>query len=911
MDELILEFLTETNESLGEVDGQMVELERDPNNVELLSNIFRLVHTIKGTCGFLGLSRLEKVAHHAENVLGKFRDGDLEVTPEYVTLIFESIDRIKMILSELEETGSEPEGDDSALIAKLDEVYEGAGAKKDTPPPPPVEEKKEEKVVGMATEEELEAAFANAKGPDELEAEAKAAEEEAKKAAEVAKAETAKKEKAQKNNSKAATKESSVAAQSLRVNVDVLENLMTMVSELVLTRNQLLQILRTQKESEFSAPLQRLNHVVSELQEGVMKTRMQPIGNAWAKLPRIIRDLSIELGKKIDLEMNGKDTELDRQVLDMIKDPLTHMVRNSGDHGIEMPEDRVKVGKPETGKIKLDAYHEGGHIIIKISDDGKGLSLDKIKEKAIANGIATEEELETMPPQAIYQFIFNAGFSTAEKVTAVSGRGVGMDVVRTNIEKIGGSIELTSQEGKGSTFTIKIPLTLAIVSALIVEASGERFAIPQLAVQELVMASEQSEYQIEKINNAPVLRLRDRLLPLVSLKDLMKLENPEENNGIKEEVEKEETSSTTDSEHRYIVVTQVGSYSFGIIVDRVFDTEEIVVKPVSNILKDIEMFSGNTILGDGSVIMILDPAGIAKTTGKSDTSEGAESKDSDEILGNRELEKTTLLLFATGDKAPKAVPLALVSRLESIKVSDIEYANGQMLIQYRGKLMQLLPFSSDYDVNASEDEDRPVLVFTDNDRAMGLLVDEIIDIVEEHIDVEILGNNDGVIGSAIISGKATDVIDVGYYIRKNNKDWYKNHGDEAFGSEEEEKRKILLVDDSPFFRNMLTPLLSVAGYDVTTLDSPIAALEMCEKGAQFDVIVSDIEMPEMNGFEFAEKVKSGSNWQQTPMVALTSHATPEDMDRGSSVGFNEYIAKFDRDTLLDTISKTLAQKGGE
>lgn len=906
MDELILEFLTETNESLGEVDGQMVELERDPNNIELLSNIFRLVHTIKGTCGFLGLSRLEKVAHHAENVLGKFRDGDLEVTPEYVTLIFESIDRIKMILSELEETGSEPEGDDTALIAKLDAVYEGAVAKEDTPPPPPVEEKKEEKVVGMATEEELEAAFANAKGPDELEAEAKAAEEEAKKAAEAAK-----KDKAKKNNSKAAPKESSVAAQSLRVNVDVLENLMTMVSELVLTRNQLLQILRTQKESEFGTPLQRLNHVVSELQEGVMKTRMQPIGNAWAKLPRIIRDLSIELGKKIDLEMKGKDTELDRQVLDMIKDPLTHMVRNSGDHGIELPEDRVKAGKPETGKIKLEAYHEGGHIIIKISDDGKGLSLDKIKEKAVANGLATEEELETMPSQSIYQFIFKAGFSTAEQVTAVSGRGVGMDVVRTNIEKIGGSIELTSQEGKGSTFTIKIPLTLAIVSALIVESAGERFAIPQLAVRELVMASEQSEYQIEKINNAPVLRLRDHLLPLVSLKNLMKLESPTQNCEVEAEVEEQETSDCTDSEHRYIVVTQVGSYSFGIIVDRVFDTEEIVVKPVSNILKDIEMFSGNTILGDGSVIMILDPAGIAKTTGKSDTSEGADSKKEEDILGSRELEKTTLLLFAAGDKAPKTVPLALVSRLESIKVSDIEYANGQMLIQYRGKLMQLLPFSSDYDVNALEGEDRPVLVFTDNDRAMGLLVDEIIDIVEEHIDVEIAGNSDGIMGSAIISGKATDVIDVGYYIRKNNKDWYKNHGDEAFGSNEEEKRKILLVDDSPFFRNMLTPLLSVAGYDVTTLDSPIAALEMCEKGAQFDVIVSDIEMPEMNGFEFAEKVKSGSNWQQTPMVALTSHATPEDMDRGSSVGFNEYIAKFDRDTLLDTISKTLSQKGGE
>ncbi|MCC7046095.1 MAG: chemotaxis protein CheW, partial [Alphaproteobacteria bacterium] len=315
-------------------------------------------------------------------------------------------------------------------------------------------------------------------------------------------------------------KESSVAGQSIRVHVDLLENLMTMVSELVLTRNQLLQILRSQQESEFAAPLQRLSQVTSELQEGVMKTRMQPIGNAWAKLPRIVRDLSHELNKKIELVMLGAETELDRQVLELIRDPLTHMVRNSGDHGIEMPSDRAAAGKPETGTITLNAYHEGGHIIIEIADDGRGLNTAKIKAKAVASGLATEAELEEMSEQQIHMFIFRAGFSTAAQVTAVSGRGVGMDVVRTNIEKIGGTVELRSREGKGTTAVIKIPLTLAIVSALIVECAGERFAIPQMSVLELVRASSTSEHAIENINGAPVMRLRDRLLPLVSLRDL-------------------------------------------------------------------------------------------------------------------------------------------------------------------------------------------------------------------------------------------------------------------------------------------------------------------------------------------------------------------------------------------------------
>ncbi|MGH1455751.1 MAG: hybrid sensor histidine kinase/response regulator [Alphaproteobacteria bacterium] len=926
MDDLIVEFITETNESLEELDVDLVNLEQNPNDKDLLGKIFRLMHTIKGTCGFLALPRLEKVAHHAENVLGRFRDGDLEVTPGYVTLIFESIDQIKYIVGEIEETSKEPEGSDKELIARLDAAYEGkdvsgnasnVGESTSAAPVealPTIEEK--ELAPGEASLAELEAAFASAPGMDGIvnPADLQDATETPPPPPPPPPIKAEKEKTSNKPEAKSAT-----ANQTLRVNVDVLEDLMTMVSELVLTRNQLLQIVRANGETEFTTPLQRLNHVVSELQEGVMKTRMQPIGNAWSKLPRIIRDLSIELDKKIDLEMRGQDTELDRQVLEMIKDPLTHMVRNSGDHGIETPAERVAAGKPENGKILLNAFHEGGHILIQISDDGKGLPEDKIRDKIISNGLATADELAEMSSQQIQQFIFKAGFSTAAAVTSVSGRGVGMDVVRTNIEKIGGSIELKSTEGKGSTFTIKIPLTLAIVSALIVEASGERFAIPQLSVRELVMISENSDNHIEYIKGIPVFRLRDRLLPLVSLNTVLGLGD----DGIlnEEQVIAKDVEAQSDEEdsieaievaklprkNLYIVIAQVGAYDFGIIVDKVFDTEEIVVKPVAQILKNMTLFSGNTILGDGSVIMILDPNGIASASGNLD----ADTQDSSSAVEEHKSDsakKTSLLLFDVGDNTPKAVPLSLVARLENVQMNNVEYSSGQMMVQYRGSLMPLVTFNSS--INLEGEKEKPVLVFADKGVSMGIIVNDIIDIIEERVDVQLSTSQNGLLGSAIINGSATDVVDITYFLNSVGQNWFKDHGDEPFGQEETTssslKKKLLLVDDSPFFRNMLTPLLSVAGYEVTTVDSPSEAIALLEKGLDFDVIVSDIEMPDMDGFQFADYIKRSENrWKETPMVALSSHATPADIERGMSVGFSGYVAKFDKDALISTLSQTL------
>src|SRR5216683_3037839 len=684
MDDLLREFLTETSESLDTVDNQLVRFEQEPNNAKILDNIFRLVHTIKGTCGFLGLPRLEALAHAAETLMGKFRDG-MPVTGQAVTLILTTIDRIKDILGQLEATEAEPEGNDQDLIGELEAMVERGMAEMAAASAAPEQAVKAEPAAtqgatqeategslvaqtlerplrpGEVSLDELERAFretsievapAHETAPAPAPASA-AAQPQATAQPRPAAAKTA----AGKSPGDADAPESDrVANQSIRVNVDTLEHLMTMVSELVLTRNQLLEISRRNEDTEFKVPLQRLSNVTAELQEGVMKTRMQPIGNAWQKLPRIVRDLSGELGKQIELEMHGADTELDRQVLDLIKDPLTHMVRNSADHGLETPAERAACGKPEQGTIRLSAYHEGGHIIICIADNGRGLNTEKIKAKAVASGLVSEADLEKMTEAQIHKFIFAPGFSTAAAVTSVSGRGVGMDVVRTNIDQIGGTIDIKSVAGEGSSVTIKIPLTLAIVSALIVEAAGDRFAIPQLAVVELVRARANSEHRIERIKDTAVLRLRNKLLPLMHLKKLLKIDD----------------GSSSDPENGFIVVTQVGSQTFGIVVDGVFHTEEIVVKPMSTKLRHIDMFSGNTILGDGAVIMIIDPNGIAKALGAS----GAASHEiADENAAQRASaaeQLTSLLVFRAGSSQPKAVPLGLVTRLEEIAADKIE-----------------------------------------------------------------------------------------------------------------------------------------------------------------------------------------------------------------------------------------------
>jgi two-component system, chemotaxis family, sensor kinase CheA len=457
-----------------------------------------------------------------------------------------------------------------------------------------------------------------------------------------------------------------------------------------------------------------------------------------------------------------------------------------------------------------------------------------------------------------------------------------MDVVRANIDQIGGTIDVKSVHGRGTSFTIKIPLTLAIVSALIVEAGGDRFAIPQLSVIELVRAQANSDHRIERIKDTPVLRLRNKLLPLIHLKKLLKMDGAE----------------TSEPENGFIVVTQVGSHTFGIVVDGVFHTEEIVVKPMSTKLRHINMFSGNTILGDGSVIMIIDPNGIAQTVGSAAT----QSSDEAEAQQAAHLEKTvSLLVFRAGSNQPKAVPLSLVTRLEEIDCKKIELSNGRHLVQYRGQLMPLVRVSDE--VRVRTEGAQPLLVFSDAGRSMGLVVDEIVDIVEDRLDIQVGSETMGVLGSAVIKGQATEIIDIGHFLPLAFEDWFrrKEMRQDAL------TRTLLFVDDSPFFRNMLVPVLKAAGYDVHAVGAPDEALALIKKGQKFDVIVSDIEMPGMNGFELAEAIRADARGTQVPIIALSSMTSPAAIERGRQAGFHDFVAKFDRQGLIAALKESTVE----
>jgi two-component system, chemotaxis family, sensor kinase CheA len=816
MDELLGDFLTETAESLLTVDNEIVTFERDPSNREVLNNIFRLVHTIKGTCGFLNLPRLERLAHAAETVLGKVRDGQVEVTPAMVGETLAAIDAIKAILGVLGATGKEPEGDDEALIARLgDTLSADAGV--------------------------------TAAGP------------------------------AEPVDPVAARDGGTRVNQSIRVSVSLLEQLMTTVSELVLTRNELQQHIRGLKDERLLAPLQRLSAQVGELQESVMRTRMQPISNAWSALPRLVRSLSVELGKPIELETHGGDTELDRQLLELIKDPLAHMVRNAADHGIESPEARKAAGKDARGRIVLRAGQEGGHIVITLADDGRGIDTGRLRDKAVALGLLGSGEAAQLSAPQLQRLIFHAGLATAAAVTSVSGRGVGMDVVKSNIEKIGGTIDLDSTPGKGTLFTIRIPLTLAIMPALIVAAAGERFAVPQMAVVELVRAGAGSEHRIERIDSAPVLRLRGRLLPLVDLAGLL---------GIGGDAPL----------GSYVLVVRAGNVAFGLVVDHIFDTEEIVVKPVAPILKGLNVYSGNAILGDGQVIMILDANGIAQQV--CGVGEAESEAEAERELHGHVSDTDSMLVFRAGEGGPKAVPLSLVARLEEFDVAAIEWSEGRPLVQYRDTLVPLLPVAGDSEVR--REGRQPVLMFADGERMVGLVVDAVLDIVEASVEVRMASDTPARLGTAVIGGKATELLDVAYYLNLASR-----AAPARDASEAEAKSRVLIVDDSAFFRNMLKPLLSAAGYRVTTAASADEALALRDEGERFDLILSDIEMPGLSGVEFAREVRGDDRWQRVPLVALSSLTADDHVREGRAAGFNQYVAKFDRGLLLEAVARQL------
>ena len=747
--DIVKDFLIESHENLDRLDRELVELEKNPANKGALASIFRTIHTIKGTCGFLRFNKLEKLTHVGENLLSRLRDGALTLTPEITTALLDTVDAVRQMLEHIERDGSEGERNDGPLIDTLTTLQQVPATQASEQTGPSIGEILMER-AGVSQEVILQAAEKQKKGDPRHLGEI-LVEQKAVRPSDVVEALRIQ------QSSRAS---GGVLDSSVRVDVHLLDKLMNLVGELVLARNQVLQYGKKIKDRNFMAASQRLNLITTELQEGVMKTRMQPIGNIWGQFPRTVRDVALACGKQVVIEMEGKETELDKTIIEAIKDPLTHLVRNSVDHGIESPEARARAGKDATGRVMLRASHEGGQVHIEICDDGAGLDSERIRQKALGKGLVSAEQAIRMTDRDIVNLIFMPGFSTAEKVSKVSGRGVGMDVVRTNIEKIGGTVDVQSRPGLGTTVHMRIPLTLAIIPALIVTGGSERYAIPQVCLLELVhLEAEQAASRIERVHGALVHRLRGRLLPLVFLEQALGAEQ----------------SRAADRKGAVnIVVLQANDQQFGLVVDEIKDTEEIVVKPLGRQLKGVSAFAGATIMGDGKVALILDPVGLAQRArvigGAAQRIVKEQERTAEEKAGGN---RQTLLLFQIGQSGRMAVPLSLVARLEEFPRSAVERSGSQQVVQYRGRIMPLVNISAAVEVSglAEEGAGSPahsplqVLVHSESGRSVGLVVDRILDIVEEEILVEKVGQRRGVLGSAVVQKRVTDLLDIHELLR--------------------------------------------------------------------------------------------------------------------------------------------------
>ena len=755
MDEAIQEFLVESDENLSKVEQDLLELETHPDGADILANIFRAIHTVKGTCSFLGYSKLESLAHTGETLLSLLRDGDISLTPNIASALLKMVDAIRNMLTCIQENGNDGQEEYRELKALLTDLQKGEIASLG-----------QESVTSGAVSAEKDVVSAPAAEEESSSPSTKAQEESEACAASDLAIEIGKDspvgaiaslDKQDKGAPIGEGKSQSVVDSSIRVDVGLLDKLMNMVGELVLTRNQILQCPVIQDDASLQTSSQRLSLITSELQEGIMKTRMQPIGNIFGKFPRVVRDLAMNCGKQIRIEMEGKETELDKTLVEAIKDPLTHLVRNSVDHGIEKPDVREANGKDQEGILLLRAYHEGGQVNIEITDDGGGINTQKVSETAMKRGVVTQEQISRMSERELLNLIFMPGFSTAEKVTNVSGRGVGMDVVKTNIEKIGGTIDIQTNLGKGTTFKLKVPLTLAIIPALIITTGHERFAIPQVSLLELVrLEGDQIKKFIDTVHGASVCRLRGSLLPLLYLNEMVGLTFQHSENV--EEGENEDVVN--------IVVLQADTERFGLVVDEINDTEEIVVKPLSKQLKGVPVFAGATIMGDGRVALILDVLGLVNREGMATPHAEGEGIRVDQIGGNvgGNGHRQTLLIVKVGEEGQMAIPLKMVARLEEIKSSSLEQASGQEVIQYRGDILPIIRLDQVLCMPASSEagmaEALQMVVISHEQRRIGLVVDRIVDIVDEHLQAERAANKPAILCSAVIQEHVTDVLDV-------------------------------------------------------------------------------------------------------------------------------------------------------
>jgi two-component system chemotaxis sensor kinase CheA len=845
--DVVREFLVESYENLSRLDQDLIELELRPKDTALLASVFRTIHTIKGTCGFFAFSTLEKITHQAETLLSQLRDGKRELNPSLISLILQTVDATRKVLASIEASGKE--GPD--LYEDLTEQLR-------------VEAQRLDGTETQSSPHELPDAAAGrhkeVNSPDHPDG-AKAEEDVA--------------------------KSSAIVDANIRVGVVHLDKLMDLVGELVLTRNQILQFNAEREDPALNATSQRLNLITTELQEGVMKTRMQPIGMVWSKLPRVVRDMAVALGKQIRLEMDGADTELDRTIIEAIKDPLVHLVRNSCDHGIEPSDVRTSAGKSPQGKLTLRAYHEGGQVNIEIGDDGTGIDVVQVKQKAVEKGLLRPEQAEKLSDREALNLIFQPGFSTAKTVTKVSGRGVGMDVVKSNIEKIGGVVDVFNRPGEGSTVKLKIPLTLAIIPGLVISSGGERFVIPQVSLLELIrLEGDSSEKHIEQVHGTPVYRRRGSLLPIAYLNRVLGLESAERSDALS------------------IVVLQAEDRQFGLVVDGINDTQEIVVKPLGKQLKGLTEYAGATIMGDGRVALILDVLGIGQRSGV--LAEGREqARSAEEKKTHAGIEQQRLLLFRAGSFERLAVPLSLVARLEEFPRSLIESAGGCQVVQYRNRILPLVPLSNVLESAGREGEQAAdpvqVIVFNDGDRSVGMVVDQILDVVEQTVMARQKSARKGLLGSAVIGKRVTDLLDLNEVIRAADESWFQGAGGSEGG------KTVLVAESSPFSRGLLRSRLDMAGYRVqeaANLDQAIREMEQ----QPTDVVVAAMDLPPGGSSALVAAMRARPEWERIPLLGLTDSAGQPQPSELRAAGFEECQAKFDGHAVLASVAR-LASAG--
>ncbi len=730
--EMMSDFLVEAWEQVEILDREFVALEEEPNNLERITTIFRVMHTLKGGAGFLGLEMMECLTHYAETLLSRIREGELEVNRERSNVLLKTADACKSILQYLEKEGGEGPPRYNDLMVVLKREAENREAPKTSVDPDLLPSNQ-----GMSDLEAFQAQLLAAMGGGDDEPE----EERPSPSEVVAVAPPIEMPTTFAEQFEDAAAGSNTSDSRIRVQVDLLDKLMNLVGELVLSRNQILQISTGLESTALSSACQRINLVTSELQVHVMQTRMQPVSTLLNRFPRIIRDLCTQTGKEARFTMEGQDTGLDRTILEAVKDPLTHILRNSVDHGLESPHVRTSNGKSARGHIHIRAYHEGGQVTIEINDDGAGVNQERVKEKAVAQGLITAQEAKELCERDVLQLLFRPGFSTAAAITNLSGRGVGMDVVRSSVEKIGGSVDLSTRPGKGTQVKLRLPLTLAIIPALVVTSHGQRYAIPQVNLQELVrLEGPEAQAGIEKFYGAEVYRLRGQLLPLLRLRNVL-------------------GSPVEPSEAINIVVVNADGAPFGLIVDGVCDTEEIVVKPLTRELKQLQLYAGATIMGDGTVALILDVAGLARTSKLQQ--EKPKEREKDEETQAVEASCQSLLLFRLSGNEQFAIPLTLLSRLEEFNSSQVEMLRGEPVVQYRGRLLKLLDMSSHFGMMTHHQSDTyRVLVFNHEGTDRGLIVEEILDVVEDTLVLEPGSAGRGVMGTAVVAGKATTIVDL-------------------------------------------------------------------------------------------------------------------------------------------------------